>query len=198
LFHGLNKTIDWRVTGRLASGSVPASALTLGTLAYFGVDSKGASVAITTTLGFTLILTAVTLLFRRRILQRAAAFFDRRTDREIDVLTMGLGTVLGALVSLSSVGAGAMGVTALLMLYPKMPTVRVVGSDIAHAVPLTLIAGVGHWWLDSVDWALLLSLLIGSIPGVAIASYFASRVPDYVLRPLLAGVLALVGGRLVL
>ncbi len=95
-------------------------------------------------------------------MQRAAAFFDRRTDREIDVLTMGLGTVLGALVSLSSVGAGAMGVTALLMLYPKMPTVRVVGSDIAHAVPLTLIASVGHWWLNSVDWALLLSLLIGS------------------------------------
>ena len=82
------------------------------------------------------------------------------------------------------------------MLYPKMPTVRIVGSDIAHAVPLTLIAGAGHWWIGSVDWSLLVSLLIGSVPGIAIGSYFASRVPDRVLRPVLAGTLALVGGRL--
>ena len=110
---------------------------------------------------------------------------------------MGLGVVLGVLVSISSVGAGAIGVTALLMLYPKLPIVRIVGSDIAHAVPLTLIAGAGHWWIGSVDWSLLASLLVGSIPGIAIGSYFASRVPDKVLRPLLAGTLAVVGGRLV-
>ena len=109
---------------------------------------------------------------------------------------MALGVVLGVLVSISSVGAGAIGVTALLMLYPKLPTVRIVGSDIAHAVPLTLIAGAGHWWIGSVDWHLLASLLVGSIPGIMIGSYFASRVPDRVLRPLLAGTLALVGGRL--
>ena len=100
------------------------------------------------------------------------------------------------LVSISSVGAGAIGVTVLLMLYPKMPTVKIVGSDIAHAVPLTLIAGAGHWWIGSVDWPLLVSLLIGSIPGIAVGSHFASRVPERVLRPLLAGTLALVGGRL--
>jgi uncharacterized membrane protein YfcA len=99
------------------------------------------------------------------------------------------------LVSISSVGAGAIGVTALLMLYPKLPIVRIVGSDIAHAVPLTLIAGAGHWWIGSVDWSLLASLLVGSIPGIAISSYFASRVPDKVLRPLLAGTLAVVGGQ---
>ena len=78
-----------------------------------------------------------------------------------------------------------------------MPTVRIVGSDIAHAVPLTLIAGAGHWWLGSVDWLLLASLLTGSLPGIAIGSYFASRVPDRVLRPVLAGTLAVVGGKLV-
>ena len=100
-------------------------------------------------------------------------------------------------MSLSSVGAGAIGVTALLMLYPKMPTVRIVGSDIAHAVLLTLLAGAGHWWLGSVDWLLLVSLLSGSIPGIAIGSHFASRVPDAVLRPVLAGTLALLGGKLV-
>jgi uncharacterized membrane protein YfcA len=82
------------------------------------------------------------------------------------------------------------------MLYPKLPTVRIVGSDIAHAVPLTLIAGAGHWWIGSIDWQLLVSLLVGSLPGIAIGSQLASRVPDRVLRPVLAGTLALVGARL--
>ena len=144
-----------------------------------------------------MILTAVTLLFRRRLLRTAAAFLERRKDGEIGALTTALGAALGVLVSISSVGAGAIGVTALLMLYPKMPTVRIVGSDIAHAVPLTLIAGAGHWWIGSVDWSLLASLLTGSIPGIAIGSHFASRIPERVLRPLMAGTLALVGGRLV-
>jgi len=195
--HGLNDAIDWRVTGRLASGSVPAAVVSLWALSHFGVDSKGTSVAITTTLGFALILTAVTLLFRRRLLAAAAGFLDKRSDGESARLTVALGAVLGVLVSISSVGAGAIGVTVLLMLYPKMPTVRIVGSDIAHAVPLTLLAGAGHWWLGSVDWALLVSLLCGSLPGIAIGSHFASRVPERVLRPLMAGTLALVGGRLV-
>jgi uncharacterized membrane protein YfcA len=195
--HGLNDAINWRVTRRLASGSVPAATLSLLTLSHFGVDSKGTSVAITTTLGFALILTAVTLVFRRRLLASAASFLDRRSDKEIGLLTTALGAILGVLVSISSVGAGAIGVTALLMLYPKMPTVRIVGTDIAHAVPLTLLAGAGHWWLGSVDWLLLVSLLCGSIPGIAIGSHFASRVPERVLRPLLAGTLALVGGKLV-
>ena len=195
--HGFNGAIDWRVTRRLAAGSVPAAALALWALSHFGVDSKGTSAAVTTTLGLALILTAVTLVFRRRLLKSVASFFDGRTEGEIALLTMALGAILGVLVSISSVGAGALGVTALLMLYPKMPTVRIVGSDIAHAVPLTLIAGAGHWWLGSVDWRLLVSLLAGSIPGIAIGSHFASRVPERVLRPLLAGTLALIGGKLV-
>ncbi len=195
--HGFNRAIDWRVTRRLAMGSVPAAALTLWTLSHFGVEFKGTSAAITTTLGFALILTAFTLVFRQRLLRAVAAFFDRRTEGEVGALTTVLGALLGVLVSISSVGAGAIGVTVLLSLYPKMPTVRIVGSDIAHAVPLTLIAGAGHWWLGSVDWKLLISLLAGSIPGIAIGSHFASRVPEKVLRPLLAGTLALIGGKLV-
>ncbi|HXZ16017.1 MAG TPA: sulfite exporter TauE/SafE family protein, partial [Roseiarcus sp.] len=160
------------------------------------VDSKGTSAAITTTLGFALILTAVTLLFRRRMLRATAAFLERRSDKEVAALTVSLGAVLGVLVSISSVGAGAIGVTALLMLYPSMPTVRIVGTDIAHAVPLTLLAGAGHWLIGSIDWGLLVSLLIGSLPGIAIGSHFAARVPERVLRPLMAGTLALVGGKL--
>jgi uncharacterized membrane protein YfcA len=88
-------------------------------------------------------------------------------------------------------------VTALLMLYPRARMAVIVGSDIAHAVPLTLVAGVGHWWLGSVDWPLLASLLCGSIPGVVLGSYLSTRVPDSVLRPILAAVLCVVGGRLV-
>jgi uncharacterized membrane protein YfcA len=196
--HNLNGAVDWRITRRLASGSVPAATLTLIGLSFFGKDSSGVSELITTLLGVALILTAVALVFRQWILKRVAGFFDRRSEAQIAWLTVLLGAVLGILVSISSVGAGAIGVTVLLMLYPKLPIVRIVASDIAHAVPLTLIAGAGHWWIGSIDWTLLISLLIGSVPGIAISSHFASRVPDSVLRPALAGTLALVGARLAL
>jgi uncharacterized membrane protein YfcA len=194
--HGLNGAVDWRITRRLAAGSAPAAALTLIGLAYFGHDSKSASTLITTTLGFALIITAITLVFRAWLLAKVASTLETLNDGQIRLLTNLLGAVLGVLVSISSVGAGAIGVTALLMLYPKLPTVRIVGSDIAHAVPLTLIAGTGHWFLGSIDWSLLVSLLIGSLPGIAIGSQLASRVPDRVLRPVLAGTLALVGTKL--
>jgi len=195
--HGFNGAIDWKVVRRLALGSVPAAAATLIGLAHFGVDAQGTGATISTTLGFALLLTAAALLFRQWLLARLAGFIERRTDGEISALTTVLGATLGVLVSISSVGAGAIGVTALVLLHPKMPTVRVVGSDIAHAVPLTLVAGAGHWWIGSVDFGLLSSLLIGSIPGIMIGSHFANRLPDRILRPVLAGALALIGGRLV-
>ena len=194
--HGLNGSVDWRITRRLAAGSAPAAALTLIGLAWFGHDGRSASGLITTTLGFALIVTAVTLIFRAWLLAKVASRLETLDDRRIRLLTIILGAALGVLVSISSVGAGAIGVTALLMLYPKLPTVRIVGSDIAHAVPLTLIAGTGHWFLGSIDWPLLFSLLIGSIPGIAIGSQLASKVPHRVLRPILAGTLAIVGARL--
>lgn len=194
--HALNDAVDWRVVRQLASGSAPAAALTLLLLSHFGKDSKSVGDVITTVLGFVLILTAITLVFRAWLLRKLAQTLNSLDDRQIAALTMALGAALGVLVSISSVGAGAIGVTALLTLYPKLPTVRIVGSDIAHAVPLTLIAGAGHWWIGSVDWVLLASLLIGSVPGIAVGSALASRVPDRVLRPVLAGALALVGGRL--
>lgn len=111
-------------------------------------------------------------------------------------LTVLTGAVLGVLVSLTSVGAGAIGVTVLLLLYPTLPTARIVGSDVAHAVPLTLVAGMGHWLLGSVDGAMLLSLLIGSLPGIAFGSHLSSRAPEALLRNLLAAVLVFVGIRL--
>jgi uncharacterized protein len=198
LVHGFSNTVDWTITRRLALGSVPATALTLLALAYFNRGAEGgASHLITTVLGFALILTAIALVFRKWILNFFATRVGELEDKRARTLTVVLGAMLGVLVSLSSVGAGAIGVTVLLILYPRLPVARIVGSDIAHAVPLTLIAGTGHWFLGSIDWPLLGALLIGSLPGIAIGSYITARIPDRVLRPILASTLAVVGGRLV-
>ena len=99
-------------------------------------------------------------------------------------------------MSISSVGAGAIGVTALVLLYPKLPTARIVGSDIAHAVPLTLVAGIGHWFLGSIDFAVFTSLILGSVPGILLGSYAAVRVPDRALRLVLAVTLLVVATKL--
>jgi len=195
--HGISGTVDWRIVGRLAAGSVPTTVLTLLFLAHFERSMGAANHVITLVLGAALIVTAIAILFRRIILD----YFTRRvgelsTERTL-VITILLGAILGVLVSLSSVGAGAIGVTVLLILYPNLPAGKLVGSDIAHAVPLTLIAGIGHWLIGSVDFHLLLSLLAGSIPGIIIGSLVAARIPDRVLRPILASTLAIVGGKLV-
>ncbi|HLJ18971.1 MAG TPA: sulfite exporter TauE/SafE family protein [Stellaceae bacterium] len=194
--HAWHGSVDWRITRRLAYGSVPAALLSLLLLAHLGASSKQSGGIISTTLGVALIMTALTLTFRKALLPRLARLTDGASERTTGVLTVALGVILGVLVTISSVGAGAIGATILLTLYPRSPIVRIVGSDIAHAVPLTLIAGAGHWWLGSVDLHMLVSLLVGSIPGIVISSHFASRVPDRILRPILAGTLAVVGGRL--
>jgi uncharacterized membrane protein YfcA len=198
LVHGMNKTVSWVVTGRLAMGSVPATTLTIFLISYFNVETERASVLISTVLGAALILTAISLIFRSKVIAFAATHLDDLSPSRVRQLTILTGATLGVLVSLSSVGAGALGVTALIFLYPRIPLSRIVGSDIAHAVPLTLCAGVGHWFLGSVDWPLLGSLLLGSVPGIVIGSHISSRVPEWVLRPVLATTLILVGGKLVL
>ena len=195
--HGWSGTIDWKVVRRLATGSVPATLVTLVALARLGGGIAGAQHVITVTLGFALIATAIAMLFRRRLVARFARSLDAVSDTSIGRLTVLLGIVLGVLVSLSSVGAGALGMTALLILYPTLPVKRLVGSDIAHAVPLTLIAGAGHWALGSVDFRLLASLLVGSVPGIIIGSLISTRVSERALQPILAGTLAVVGGKLI-
>ena len=193
--HGANKTIDWRVTGRMALGSVPATLLTVVWLYGLHQHGDSASKLISTVLGFALILTSVTLLFRRHIFEFAARRAIAPGPRATAILTVALGAALGVLITLSSVGAGAIGVTVLIFLYPKMPVARIVGSDIAHAVPLTLIAGAGHWMLGSVNLPLLGSLLVGSIPGIIIGSQLPARIPERFLRPVLATTLLLVGAK---
>ena len=196
--HHRHGNIDWAITGRLALGSVPAAALTLLLLAQLGIRDHGAAGFISVVLGCALLLTAASLFFRQRLLdlarrRSARADFQKRTP----ALTVLVGAALGVLVTISSVGAGALGVTALTFLYPNLATRRIVGSDIAHAVPLTLIAGLGHWWLGTVDVVLLVSLLIGSLPGIALGAHFAAKVPERALRSLLASVLLLIGGKLI-
>jgi uncharacterized membrane protein YfcA len=198
LVHGYTHTVDWRVVRRLASGSVPMTILTLLVLSHFDLSSADAARLISRALGATLLVTALALVFRASLLVYLGAHFPELGVRRAATLTVAAGGVLGVLVSISSVGAGAIGVTALIILYPRLSTPSIVGSDIAHAVPLTLIAGIGHWIISSVDTAILGSLLTGSIPGIVVGSWMTIHVPDRALRLALAAVLFIVGGRLVI
>ncbi len=194
--HGIARSIHWPAVIRLACGSIPASVLTLLAMWQLGLDGATQRSLVNLVLCFALLLTATSLIFRKSILDRYRSRMERFDERTITIVTVVTGVVLGVLVSISSVGAGAVGVTALLLLYPRLPMARIVGSDIAHAVPLTLVAGAGHWLLGAVDWHLMGVLLLGSLPGIIIGSYAAVRVPQTVLRLALASILIVVAGNI--
>jgi uncharacterized protein len=196
LVHGFARSIHWPAVFRMGSGSISASILTLLILWWLDLPTETLRSLVNSVLCFALFLTATSLIFRKHVIDKLRARMERVDDQTIARATVLVGVVLGVLVSISSVGAGAVGVTALLLLYPQMPMVRIVGSDIAHAVPLTLVAGIGHWFMGSTDWQLLGVLLIGSLPGIAIGSYCAVRVPETALRLLLAAILFVVAGKL--
>ncbi len=196
--HGRKGHIDWQVTGRLAAGSIPAAALTIWVLSLLPDGSNAISKIVSHGLGFALLLTAIAILFGRK-LREYASRHDESPLRQCSLgkITVGVGVVLGVLVTISSVGAGALGVAALFFLYPKLSPVKIVGSDVAHAVPLTLVAGLGHWLLGSVDWALLGALLLGSLPGIWLGTQLSAKVPEHILRRILASMLVLIGSKLV-
>jgi uncharacterized membrane protein YfcA len=196
LVHGLARSIHWPIVGRLACGSIPASVVTLSVLWLLNLDSALARSVINLVLCFALFLTAAALIFRSAIMNRYRRRFDQLRPEDTARATILVGIALGVLVSISSVGAGAVGVVALLLLYPQLPTARIIGSDIAHAVPLTLVAGTGHWIIGTVDWHLMGSLLAGSLPGIFIGSYLAVRVPEKALRLVLAATLIVVASKL--
>ena len=195
LIHGRSQTIDWQVTRRLAAGSLPAAAVMLLGLGQLHIHTDAVSRVVTPVLAVMILLT-VLLLFQKPLLARLRPRSAELSPRSLRGLTVASGAVLGALVTLTSVGAGALGVSVLTLLYPRLSTVRIVGSDIAHAIPLTLLAGVGYWYLGAVDWGLLGSLLSGSVPGIVVGSLLATRVPAVVLRGTLAVTLVLVAGKL--
>lgn len=196
--HSFARSVDWRLVARLSFGSVPAALVTIFLLSLLGPANPRTSALITTILGAALALTAVAVAFREpivRYLQARIGGFIAQKETGFTILT---GAILGFLVSITSVGAGALGVTALLLIYPRLPMLRIVGSDIAHAVPLTLVAGLGHWAAGNVDWTLLGSLLLGSIPGIIVGSGFAARASEPILRLTLSAVLSIVAVRLLL
>lgn len=199
LVHGRKGSVDWGITGRLALGSIPAAVITLYALSHFDLRSAAVSHTVSAALGVALLLTAGALIFRRQ-LQRFAASSQGHEPQwrrhHLPAATVAVGALLGVLVSISSVGAGALGVAGLFFLYPALPALRIVGADIAHAVPLTLVAGIGHWMLGNIDWLLLGSLLIGSVPGIVLGSHVAAKIPEKILRPALAAMLVAVGGKL--
>jgi len=194
LVHSWKRNVDWRVMRLLAAGSVPGTVLGIGALALLPPASPASRSLISITLGAMLLLTAASLVFRSRMLAWAAA---RSSWRHPHVPTIAAGAVIGFVVAVSSVGAGAVGVTALLVLFPGLAIARIVGTDIAHAVPITLIAGLGHAVLGNVSGWMLASLLVGSLPGIAAGSHLAARLPERMVRHALAAILVFAGGKLV-
>jgi uncharacterized membrane protein YfcA len=199
--HGARGSIDWLVLRRLAMGSLPAAMLTLAFLHYFP-DERSVGAILLPALGGALALTSVAMLFQPALHRLGRRL---RTNSPIGfkgaqpALTVFAGAVLGFLVTLTSVGAGALGVVTLVYLYPyRLTPPKLVGTDIAHAVPLTVVAGLGHWGLGNVDFSLLGALLVGSIPGIIIGSRLSIKVNGIYVRNAIAVMLAAVGGKLLL
>ena len=194
--------VDWRIVAHLSAGSIPAALLTLWVLRQLGPAEPAVQSVMTTTLGGALLLTAAATLYKA--LRRTPAALRSHTSAAVDArkarhwsLPLLLGAVIGTLVTLTSVGAGAIGVTVLIILYPLLPLPRIVAADIAYAVPLTLVAGLGHASLGSVDWLLLVKLLAGSLPGIWIGSHLMTRTPERAIRSLLSVLLAYAGVKLI-
>ncbi|ACT50761.1 sulfite exporter TauE/SafE family protein [Methylovorus glucosotrophus] len=202
--HGTHKSVDWKVVSWLSMGSLPFAVGTIYVIKHLMSIGKETTGLITYSLGIALILTACALLIRSVLMRQHTREIEdvvvstgRFKEMQIPA-TILTGAILGVLVTLSSVGAGALGTIAILFLFPKMSTLKVVGTDLAHAIPLTAVAGIGHWSLGHVDFTLLGSLLIGSLPGIWIGSHISARIPEKVLRPVLATLLLIIGLKFVL
>jgi uncharacterized protein len=196
------RKIDWPVVALLSAGSIPAALLTIGVLHTVGAADPAVQRVMTTTLGAALLLTAAATLYKAVKGKAAprqidAAQLAQATKPRHWTLPVLFGAVIGTLVSLTSVGAGAIGVTVLMLLYPALPLPRIVAADIAYAVPLTLVAGLGHASIGSVDWPLLGLLLAGSIPGIWLGSHLGHRAPERLIRSLLSVLLAYAGAKLI-
>ncbi len=199
--NGKRGTVDWKVVGLLSLGSFPAAVTSITLLKFLALDEETLSGMITGVLSVALILTAIALLLKdwiKKIARRDDGSIYELHHHHLAVATIFTGVIVGSLVAISSIGAGALGTVAVLFLYPRMSTVKVVGTDIVHAVPLTAIAGMGHMALGTVDLVLLGSLLLGSLPGIYIGSHLSAKIPEKVLRSLLAIMLLIIGTRMVL
>jgi len=196
--HRFNHTVQWHIVRRLCAGALPAALLATLALREFGALSKEIGLIIRYSIAISVLLTVVALLFRSKLLGWINARPERQLQgKALSAATIMSGALLGVLVTISSIGAGAIGATLLVLLYPRLTSAEIAGTDIAYAVPLTAIAAAGHWWLGSIDWMLLLTLLVGSVPGITLGAMAARRVPERFLRMLLATTLTGVAVKLV-
>lgn len=198
--HAAKGSVDWKVVKLLALGSIPAAILTITLLKVLALEEKTLRGLVTSVLSVALLATAAALLLKdwiKKIARRDDGTVYEIHHRHLPAATVVTGVVVGALVTISSIGAGVLGTVAILFLYPRLPAVKVVGTDIVHAVPLTAVAGMGHMALGTVDFVLLGSLLLGSLPGIYIGSHISAKVPEKVLRPLLATMLLIIGLKMV-
>ncbi|AYM75362.1 sulfite exporter TauE/SafE family protein [Janthinobacterium agaricidamnosum] len=198
LTHRLRGTIRWDIVKRLCIGALPAAVIATLALKSFGTLSPQIGQIIRYSIAGSVLLTVVALIFKGRMLAWINAHPEKQLQgSKLAAATIIAGAVLGVLVTVSSIGAGAIGATLLVMLYPRMSSAEVAGTDIAYAVPLTAIAALGHWWLGSIHWELLASLLVGSLPGITLGSWVARSVPEQFLRVLLAMTLTGVAVKLI-
>jgi uncharacterized membrane protein YfcA len=193
--------IHWPIVGRLLLGSLPAALLTMQWLN--SVQSSAmipVELIIHATLGLALVLTSLALIFKKQLYRmgRRTVTMSPSLKRWRNPATVATGVILGILVPISSIGAGALGAAILLFLYPSLPIRRIVGTDLAHAVPLTAIAGLGHLQLGNVDLSLLSTLLLGSLPGIYVGSHMSTVIPEHVMRTILASLLMLIGVKFML
>jgi uncharacterized membrane protein YfcA len=196
--HRLRGTVRWDIVKHLCFGALPAAFLGTLALKHLGALDKEIGQFIRYSIAASVLLTVVALLFRSKMLAWVNAHPEKQLQgRNLTITTIGIGAVLGILVTISSIGAGAIGATLLVLLYPKLSPAEIAGTDIAYAVPLTAIAAVGHWWLGSIDWQLLSALLVGSVPGITIGALAARAVPEKIARVLLATTLTGVAAKLV-
>jgi uncharacterized membrane protein YfcA len=198
--HNKKKNINWEITGWLSLGSIPAAFLTLWILESYKADISAINAVIKYSLGWALLFTSVAIVFKKKLLvfsQKHAGDKFHSESKTQNFLTVAIGVLLGATVTLTSIGAGALGTVTLFFLYPLLPTPRLVGTEIAHAVPLTLVAGLGHATMGNLDLGLLGQLLMGSLPGIYIGSMLSGKVPDLLLRNAIAIMLFFVGYKLV-
>jgi len=189
--HQKLKNINWAIVKNLSLGSIPGSIGCIAAIQYLNLSGEVFEDIISVTLGFMLILTSIVIIFKEDINK-----YFKRSPQSSDpspIIIISLGVILGVLVTLSSVGAGAIGSAILLILYPSLKTRTIIGTDIAHAVPLTAIAGLGHFQLGHIDFTLLLSLLIGSIPAIYFGTMMGQNLPEKTLKYIVASILLLIG-----
>jgi hypothetical protein len=196
--HRFQNNVRWQIVKHLSLGALPAAAIATLVLQRIGSLNQDIGQFIRYTIAISIALTVTAILFRARMIAWLDAHPEKQLQgRNLTAATIFTGAVLGTLVTVSSIGAGAIGSTILILLYPRLTPVEVAGTDIAYAVPLTAIAALGHWWLGTINWELLATLLLGSVPGITLGSLASRIIPAVALRAMLATALTGVAVKLV-